>query len=158
MVIVCLLGCVNILCVGEGVIWYVIQSVSIEIICLHSQLLSAVVHSHPTFSVASVCIIAVLQVRMSRCLCLATGCSTVCQLISVIFLRDKARSCLYLLVSGSWLWVCAKVWLWVIWYVRLSLFFNSMCLFLSHCLPYLCLFPEKKENVFFMATQCCIGT
>lgn len=79
---------------------------------LNSQLSASVLH----FPVPCIRVFVSLCCRYAVCGCsrLAQSCFTVCQLASVIFLGDKARSCLYLLVSGSRLWVCAKVWLWVI--------------------------------------------
>lgn len=45
------------------------------------------------------------------CVCrwLASSRFAVCQLTSVILLGDNARSCLYVLVSGSWLWECVPM-------------------------------------------------
>lgn len=92
------------LCVGMGVnCTDVPQSGRVVIARLQSQLLT--VASNRSFASGIFLYlhvrVIVLQVRMSGCLCLAPSCFTVRQLSSVIFLGDKARSCLYLLVSGS---------------------------------------------------------
>lgn len=158
--------CVNYCSIAIGVYLHVCNWVSllgekVQFKLLKSQLLTVVSDCLFTFSILhfpppQICMFLSLCCRYAVCGCpfLAPSCFTVCQLTSVIFLGDKARSCLYLLVSGSQLWVCVKVWLWIILYVILShLLTTRGCLF--DVVPCMCASITKcrqSENYIFAAT------
>lgn len=102
----CWCGCELDICAAECQCWQKKKKVQIPL--LLSQLLAVVGNCLFTsrilsFPAPSICMFMSLCYRYAvcGCSCLAQSCFTVCQLTSVIFLRDKARSCLYLLVSGS---------------------------------------------------------